>query len=59
MSGNDYKRWQCVLCAFIYDEAAGMPDEGIAPGTRWADVPEAWTSPDCSASKADFDMVQI
>ena len=48
-----------MLCAFIYDEAAGMPDEGIAPGTRWADVPEAWTCPDCSASKADFDMVQI
>ena len=45
-----------MLCAFIYDEAAGMPDEGIAPGTRWADVPETWTCPDCSASKADFDQ---
>ena len=56
MSNSDYKRWQCVLCAFIYDEAAGMPDEGIAPGTRWADVPETWTCPDCSASKADFDQ---
>jgi len=59
MSANEYKRWQCVLCAFIYDEAAGMPDDGVAPGTAWGDVPESWTCPDCSASKGDFEMVQI
>jgi len=44
------------LCAFTYDEARGMPEEGIAPGTRWEDVPADWSCPDCSASKADFDM---
>jgi len=54
-----YKTWRCVLCAFVYDEAKGMPEEGIAPGTRWADVPESWSCPDCAASKADFDMVEI
>lgn len=54
-----FKRWQCLLCAFVYDEAAGLPDEGIAPGTRWEDVPESWSCPDCSASKSDFDMVEI
>lgn len=59
MDGTGFKRWQCVLCAFVYDEAAGLPDDGIAPGTRWADVPETWTCPDCSAAKADFDMVPI
>ncbi len=48
-----------MLCAFVYDEAAGMPDDGIAPGTPWAEVPETWTCPDCSATKADFEMVQI
>ena len=51
-----YRVWQCVLCAFTYDEAKGMPDEGIAPGTRWEDVPESWACPDCSASKSDFQM---
>jgi rubredoxin len=54
-----YKVWQCVLCAFVYDEAAGLPEDGIAPGTRWADVPETWGCPDCSAKKNDFEMVEI
>jgi rubredoxin len=59
-SSNDgFKTWQCLLCAFTYDEAAGLPDEGIAPGTRWEDVPESWTCPDCSAGKSDFDMVEV
>jgi rubredoxin len=58
-TNEDFKRWQCVLCAFVYDEALGMPDDGVPAGTRWADVPETWTCPDCSAGKADFEMVQI
>lgn len=51
-----FRVWQCALCAFTYDEAKGIPDEGIAPGTRWEDVPETWTCPDCAAGKADFEM---
>jgi len=51
------RRWRCVVCGFVYDEAQGMPDEGIAPGTRWEDVPDDWTCRDCSAPKADFRMV--
>lgn len=54
-----YKQWQCELCSFFYDEAAGLPEEGIAPGTRWADVPETWTCPDCSAVKSDFQMMEF
>lgn len=49
----------CLICAFIYDEAAGWPDDGIAPGTRWEDVPMNWTCPECGAKKEDFEMVQI
>jgi rubredoxin len=56
---GEFKVWQCVLCAFVYDEAAGLPEDGIPPGTRWADVPENWGCPDCSAKKADFEMVEI
>lgn len=51
--------WQCMLCAFVYDEAKGMPDEGIAPGTPWEEVPETWFCPDCSASKSDFQMALV
>lgn len=54
-----FKVWKCVLCGFAYDEAIGMPVDGIPPGTRWADVPESWLCPDCSASKSDFEMVEV
>ena len=57
-ASSGFKTWQCALCSFVYDEAAGMPEEGIAPGTRWQDVPETWTCPDCGASKADFQMIE-
>ncbi len=53
------KTWQCHLCSFTYDEAAGLPAEGIAAGTRWADVPETWTCPDCSAGKGDFEIAHV
>lgn len=53
------RTWQCMLCAFVYDEARGMPHDGIAPGTPWEDVPETWFCPDCSASKSDFVMALV
>lgn len=49
----------CATCGRVYDEAAGWPDEGIAPGTCWDDVPDSWTCPDCGASKADFTMQEV
>ncbi|PXX68979.1 rubredoxin [Nocardia tenerifensis] len=55
----DYKLFQCIQCGFEYDEAKGWPDDGIAPGTRWDDIPDDWTCPDCGAAKADFYMVEI
>jgi rubredoxin len=53
------RRWQCFFCGFIYDEALGWPDEGIAPGTAWEDVSDDWTCPDCGALKSDFQMIEI
>jgi rubredoxin len=52
-------RWICVICGFVYDETLGLPAEGIAPGTRWSDVPDDWGCPDCGAIKAEFDMVPM
>ncbi len=53
------KKWMCSNCGWIYDEELGDPASGIAPGTRWEDVPESWTCPDCNAEKAQFEMVEI
>ncbi len=53
------KKYECIMCGYIYDEALGDPDEGIAPGTTWEDIPEDWYCPDCGASKEDFEMVEI
>jgi rubredoxin len=49
----------CLVCGFIYDEAAGLPEEGILPGTRWEDVPPNWACPECGARKEDFELVEI
>jgi rubredoxin len=53
------KKWQCVVCGLIYNEADGWPDDGIAPGTLWQDVPEDWLCPDCGVGKMDFEMIEI
>ncbi|WP_329406024.1 rubredoxin [Streptomyces sp. NBC_00704] len=52
------KIWECLVCGFVYDEAQGWPYEGIAPGTRWDDIPDDWSRADCGAAKADFRMVE-
>jgi rubredoxin-NAD+ reductase len=53
---GDFKRYKCLNCGQIYDEAEGWPADGIAPGTRWADVPDDWLCPNCGSEKRDFDM---
>jgi len=53
------RQWQCVVCGFIYDEAKGLPEEGIAAGTSWDDIPDDWECPECGVGKDDFEMVQI
>ena len=58
-ASKQYRVWQCLLCSFSYDEALGMPHDGIAAGTRWEDVPESWICPDCGTSKGDFDMAVV
>ncbi len=56
---SEFKKYECVVCGFIYDEKEGMPDEGIAPGTKWDDIPEDWNCPDCGVAKEDFEMVEV
>ena len=56
---EEYKKWECIVCGLIYDEAEGWPDDGIPPGTKWEDVPVDWVCPDCGVGKEDFDMVPV
>ena len=43
-------------CGYEYDPAVGDPDNGVAPGTAWEDLPEDWVCPLCGASKEDFEV---
>ena len=49
--------WECIVCGLIYDEKEGWPEDGIAPGTKWEDVPDDWTCPDCGVGKEDFELI--
>jgi len=54
-----YKKLECMICGWQYDEEKGDPDEGLEPGTLWADIPDDWTCPDCGAAKSDFEMMIV
>jgi rubredoxin len=58
-AGQPYRTYMCLICGFIYDEAAGLPEEGIPAGTRWEDVPVNWVCPECGARKEDFELVEV
>ena len=53
------KKWRCLICDFTYDQALGLPEEGIKAGTAWDDIPDDWICPDCGVGKSDFEMVEI
>lgn len=48
------KKYTCSVCGYVYDEEKGDPDSGIAPGTKWEDVPDSWVCPVCGAAKSEF-----
>lgn len=41
------EKYICTVCGYIYDEAAGDPDNGVAPGTKFEDIPDDWVCPLC------------
>ena len=53
-SNEPWKRYICIACGLIYDEAEGDPDSGLAPGTRFKDIPDDWECPVCGVTKKDF-----
>ena len=50
-------QYQCKVCGYVYDPEAGIPDQGIAPGTAFEDLPDDWVCPECGAGKEEFSPV--
>lgn len=48
-------KYACSICGFVYDEASGIKEDGIAPGTKWEDLPDNWACPVCGAAKSEFE----
>ena len=52
------KKYVCDVCGYIYDEATGDPDNGIAPCTKWEDLPDDFECPLCGVGKDEFSLVE-
>lgn len=52
---GDWKKFLCRACGWIYDEKLGDPDGGLAPGTRFEEIPNDWECPLCGVTKRDFE----
>jgi len=50
-------KYECSVCGYVYDPAEGDPDNGIAPGTKFEDLPEDWVCPTCGAPKSEFNKI--
>ena len=48
------KKYVCDVCGWIYDEELGDPDNGIAPGTKFEDLPDDFECPACGVGKDMF-----
>jgi rubredoxin len=49
-------KYVCTACGYVYDEALGEPENNIAPGTKWENVPEDYTCPLCGVGKDMFEL---
>ena len=49
-------RYVCTVCGYVYDPEKGDPDSGIAPGTRFEEIPDSWNCPVCGAEKSKFEI---
>ena len=53
-----WRQYICRACGWIYDEEEGDPDGGLAPGTRFEDIPDDWECPLCGVTKTDFELFE-
>jgi len=53
--GRKMDRYVCQICGYVYDPEKGDPENDIAPGTKFEDLPDDWVCPICGAGKDDFE----
>ena len=51
------EKYECLVCAYIYDPEEGDPDQGIEPGTPFEELPEDWVCPDCGVGRDMFEKL--
>ncbi|MGD9015312.1 MAG: rubredoxin [Candidatus Omnitrophota bacterium] len=51
-------RYRCTVCGYVYDPVVGDPDNGIKPGTAFADLPDTWVCPECGVGKDMFEQIK-
>jgi len=50
-------KFECTVCSYVYDPVKGDPDSGVAPGTKFEDIPGDWVCPECGVTKDNFKKV--
>jgi rubredoxin len=53
--GRNMDRYKCKVCGYVYSPEEGDPDNGVAPGTAFGQLPDGWTCPVCGAGKDEFE----
>ena len=54
---HEMKKYKCLMCGYIYDPAVGDPDNGVAAGTAFEDLPDDWVCPECGAGQDEFEPI--
>lgn len=54
---GEKEMYKCMACGYVYDPEIGDPDSGIAPGTKFEDIPEDWVCPLCGVGKDMFEKI--
>jgi rubredoxin len=54
---GEMEKYVCTICGYVYDATAGDPENGVAPGTPFSELPESWVCPVCGAGKEAFEPV--
>lgn len=52
---DDSVKYVCSVCGYVYDPAEGDPDNDIAPGTSFEELPDDWVCPVCGVGKDEFE----
>lgn len=52
------EKYRCSICGYVYDPAVGDPDNGVAPGTSFDDIPDDWVCPECFVGKENFEPAE-